>query len=199
MYKFWTHQPPGSSSVEIRWPLSLFFINRNDSIPSQHYIVDDSLNRCFECTKMQLLQSMCESSLALAWWRGNCIPQLSFFLSWKTTGKQMVVYYSKFTVPRYSNGRVGTCSVSLEKGATICLYMLHAQNNFCWIRLILKHPYNRLLFTFRLIRLNSRFIICHDIVNMFRSNAFVFLRLLATNRCDDRFFFNDWQIVFAQT
>ena len=34
-------------------------------------------------------------------------------------------------------------------------------SNFCWIWLILKHLYNRLLFNFGLIRVNPRFIICH--------------------------------------
>ena len=48
-------------------------------------------------------------------------------------------------------------------------------SNFSWIWLILKHPYSRLLFTFGLIRVNLRFITCHDIIDVFRSTAIVFL------------------------
>ena len=31
-------------------------------MPSQDYMTDDSSNRCFECSKMQLFEPMCESS-----------------------------------------------------------------------------------------------------------------------------------------
>ena len=41
-------------------------------------------------------------------------------------------------------------------------------SNFSLIWLIMKHPYSRLLFTFGLIRLNPRFITCHDIIDVFR-------------------------------
>ena len=48
-------------------------------------------------------------------------------------------------------------------------------NNFCWIWFILKHPYSRMLFTFGLMRINPRFITCHDVIDVFRSFAIVFL------------------------
>ena len=48
-------------------------------------------------------------------------------------------------------------------------------SNFCWIWLILKHSHSRLLFTFGLILVNPRFITCHDIIDVFRSTAIVFL------------------------
>ena len=49
-------------------------------------------------------------------------------------------------------------------------------SNFCWIWLILKQPYSRLLFTFGLIRENPLFTICHDVIDVFRGTAIVFLK-----------------------
>ena len=46
-----------SSSVEKRWPL-IFYV-RCYSVPSQDYTGDDSSNRCFECSKMQLFEPRC--------------------------------------------------------------------------------------------------------------------------------------------
>ena len=37
-------------------------IKRSHSVPSQDYTADDSSNRCFGCSKMQLFELMCESS-----------------------------------------------------------------------------------------------------------------------------------------
>ena len=37
-------------------------IKRSYSLPSQDYTADNSSNRCFECSKMQLLEPMCENS-----------------------------------------------------------------------------------------------------------------------------------------
>ena len=54
-------------------------------------------------------------------------------------------------------------------GSALC------SNNFYWIWLILKFLYSRLLFTFRLIRVHSRFNTCHDVIDMLRSTAIVFL------------------------
>ena len=69
-------------------------------------------------------------------------------------------------------------------------------SNFCWICLILKHPYSRLLFTFGLIRVNPWFITCHDVIDMFQSTAIVFLEhlfrivwvLMRTNFFDSQMF-----------
>ena len=45
--------------------LSLYFlctgIKRSHSVQNQEYMADDSSNRCFECSKMQLFEPMCES------------------------------------------------------------------------------------------------------------------------------------------
>ena len=42
-------------------------------------------------------------------------------------------------------------------------------SNFCWIWLILKHPYSRLLFTFGLIRVNPLFVTCRDVMDVFEA------------------------------
>ena len=121
-------------------------------MPSQYYTADDSSNRCFECSKAQLI----------------------FLISWKTTGKQMVVYHSELTALSCSSGTIATCPVFWKQHAIICLEVLRVLCNFCWIWLILKHPYSRLLFTFGLICVNPQFITCHDVIDVFRSTAIVF-------------------------
>ena len=45
-------------------------------------------------------------------------------------------------------------------------------SNICWIWLTLKLPYSRLLFIFGLIRVNPRFITCHDVIDVFQSISF---------------------------
>ena len=67
-----------SEGAEKRW-LSFYFlrtaIKRSHSMPSQDYTADDSLNRYFECSKMQLFEPMCESS--------HCrVEELSEFGGW---------------------------------------------------------------------------------------------------------------------
>ena len=72
-------------------------------------------------------------------------------------------------------------------------------NNFCWIWLIImKHSYSRLLFTFGLIRINLRFITCHDVVDVFRSTVIVFLEHFL-RLIDKSLFLSNWQIVWDQT
>ena len=68
-------------------------------------------------------------------------------------------------------------------------------NNFCWIWFILKHPYSQLLFTFGLMRLNSRFITCQDVIDVCRSTAIVFLGHFFLI-IDTSFFLSDWQILW---
>ena len=51
--------------------------------------------------------NVCE--LALSWWRVIRLRRLVFLISWKTTGKQMVVYHSKLTVLCCSSGTIATC------------------------------------------------------------------------------------------
>ena len=110
---------------------------------------------------MQLFEPIYESSHS----------RLVFLISWKTTGKQMVV-----TVLRCSSG-IGLLYVPFfrKKTGYHLLETASCASNFCGIWLILKQAYTRLLFTFGLIRVNSQFITCHDVIDVFRSTAIVFL------------------------
>ena len=77
-------------------------------------------------------------------------------------------------------------------------YLLESESwasNFCWIWLILQHPYSRLMFTCGLIRWNPRFITCHDVIDVFRSTAIVFLDHFF-RPIDTSFFLTDWQIMW---
>ena len=134
---------------------------------------------------MQLFEPMCESSYCRAeeW--------LVFLISRKTTVKQMFVYHSELTVLRCSSCTIAPCPVFPKKHSIICLKVLCAW----WIWLILKHPYSRLLFTFRLMRVNPQFINCHDVIGVFRSTAIVLLEHFF-RPIDMSFFLSDWQIVW---
>ena len=70
----------------------------------------------------------------------------------------MVVYHSELTVLLCSSDTIAICPVCPKKGDN-----LHGNassgSNFCWISLILKDSYTRLLFTFGLIRVNPWFIV----------------------------------------
>ena len=58
------------------------------------------------------------------------LRRLVFLISWKTVGKQMVVYHSKLTILRWSRGTNATCPVFLKKQAIICLEVLSARATF---------------------------------------------------------------------
>ena len=131
-------------------------------MPSAHYTADDSLNRLWE--------------LKLLWWRVIRLRRLVFLISWRTIGKQMVVHHSELTVLPSSSEKTGDHLL----GCASCA------SNFCWIWLILKHPYNRLLFTFGLMSVNPKF----------RSYAIVFLehflQTTRTNFFDGQMFMQYW-------
>ena len=60
---FWTHQSllQVSKNVDLSFYFLRMGIKRSHSVPSQDFTADDSSNRCFECSKMQLLfEPMCE-------------------------------------------------------------------------------------------------------------------------------------------
>ena len=67
---------------------------------------------------------------ALWWWKVIRLRRLVFLISWKTTGKQMVVYHSQLTVLRCSSGTIATCLVFPKKQAIICLEVLRARATF---------------------------------------------------------------------
>ena len=90
--------------------------------------------------------------------------------NWQTNGCIPL----ELIVLRCSNDTIATCPVFPKKQAFICLEVLRAWATFLdW--LILKHPYSQLRFTFGLIRVNPQFITCHDVIDVFRSTAIVFL------------------------
>lgn len=94
---------------------------------------------------------------------------------------------------RYNNIIVPKCPVFPKvKKANHLLESTSCVNNFCWIRLILKNPYSRLLFLFRLIRVNPLFITCHDVINLFRSTAIDFF-LHFFRPIDTSLFLSVWQ------
>lgn len=63
-------------------------VKRRHSLLSQDY----SLNRCFE-----LLRSMCENFVIVVGWSDPSSP-VGFPDFLKTTNKQMVAYYTEFTI-----------------------------------------------------------------------------------------------------
>ena len=72
--------------------------------------------------------------------------------------------------------------VHAEKTGDHLLGSNSCASNFCWIWLILKHPYSRLLFTFGFIRVNPRFITCHDVfrpsdTSLFLSDCQIFFKV----------------------
>ena len=80
---------------------------------------------------------------------------------------------------------IDDCDMS-EKTGDNMLGCASCASNFCWILLILKHLYSRLLFNFALIRANPRFITYHDVIAF---GAFHW-----TSRHES--FLNNWQIVW---
>ena len=131
--------------------------------------------------------------LALSWWRVIRLRRLVFLISWKTTGKQMVVYHSKLTVLRCSSGTIAACPVFPKKQVNRWLEVLCARATFVgfgssWNAHTGPYPYG-------LIRVNLRFITCHDVIDLFRSTAIVFLEHFF-RPIDTRLFLSDWQIVW---
>ena len=122
-----------SSGVEKRWPLILFFTygNKNKA--------DDSSKPCFECSKMQLFEPMCES---LHYRR----EEWSVFGGWLCTSQSL--HFCVVLVVRLRHVQF------FRKNWYHLLGNARCTSNFCWIWLILKHPYSRVLFTFGLIRVN---------------------------------------------
>ena len=102
--------------------------------------------------------------LALSWWRVIRLRRLAFLIPWKTTGKQMVVYHSEFTVLLCSCSTIATCPVFAKTQAIICLEVLRARATFVGFGS-----------SWNTARVNPRFINCHDVKDVFRSTAIVFL------------------------
>ena len=111
---FWTHQSILQVSKNVG--LSFYFlrmeIKRSYSVPSQDYTIFWVLKNAIVWADVW--------ELALSWWRLIRLRRLVFLISWKITGKQMVVYHSELT----------TSPVSPKKQAIICLEVLRARAIF---------------------------------------------------------------------
>lgn len=116
----------------------------------------------------------------------NCSSSADdFLISWKTTGRQIVVYYSESTILFFFLVVRLRHFQFFRKNSDHLLGSASCANNFCGIWRIFKHPYSRQLSTctFRLIRINVRLITCRDIIDVLRSTALVFLEhFCLTNR-----------------
>ena len=160
-------------------------IKRSHSMPSQGYTADDSSNRCFECSRMQLFERMCESS--------NCrSEEWSVFIGW----------FSRFLRIQLANQWLCTTHnwlrpVFPKKQTITCLEKLRARATFVGFSSSWNThtPPHRLLFTFGLIRVNTRFITFHDVIDVFRSTAIVFLEHFF-RPIDTSLFLSDWQNVW---
>ena len=86
-----------------------------------------------------------------------------------------------------------------EKQAIRLLGRASCASNFHQIWLILKHPYIQLMFTFKLIRVNPRFITCHHVIEVFRSTAIMFLEHFFRPIDTSPFFLSNLQIVWQPT
>ena len=104
--------------------------------------------------------------LALSWWRVIRLRRLVFLISWKKTGKQIVVYHSELTILRCTSGTIATWPVFRKNMRSF------AWKCFVCKQLLLDLAHLRLLFTFGLICVNPRFIICHDVIDVFLEHFF---------------------------
>ena len=143
--------------------------------------------QCIECSKMQLFEPMCESS--------NCRGEewsvfgdwFSWFLRRQLANKWLcttqnwlfcVVLVVRLLHSQFFQKKTGDHLL----GSALCA------RNFCWIWLILKHSYSRLLFTFGLIRVNP----------FDRSSAIVFLKHFF-RPINTSLLLSDWKIVWDPT
>ena len=130
--------------------------------------------------------------LPLSWWRVFRLRRLIFLISWKTTGKQMVVYHSELTILRCSSGTIATCPVFHKKQAIICLKVLRALATFVGLvsslnthTAIYFRAHTRKSTIHHLSRCHSRDSNHRDCI----SEAFF-------RQIDKNLFLSDWQIVW---
>lgn len=77
-----------------------FLIGSSLWVPNKDYMADGQSTRFLECTRNQLFHEMCENTSVLSKLRTIRRRLFVFFISLKTSGKQMEVYHSELTVPR---------------------------------------------------------------------------------------------------
>ena len=118
-----------SSGVEKRWPHILFFTcgNKKKSFDSKSGLYGGWLIKSMLWVLKNAVVWADVWELALSWWRVIRLRRLVFLISWKTTGKQLVVYHSELAVLRYSSGTIATFPKTHE---IICLEVLYARATF---------------------------------------------------------------------
>lgn len=132
---------------------------RSHSMSSHDYTADEWSNRCFACSKM----------LFLSWWELALSYRIIIFLiSWKIIKRKWLCNTQNLLFC------VVLISIGFKKTDDGLRVYVSSANNLCWIWLILRYPYRRLLLTFRLIRVNSWFINCRVVIDVFRSLRIVF-------------------------
>ena len=125
------HQPflQVSKNVDLFFYLLGTGIKRSHSVPRQDYTANDSSIRCFECSKMQSFELLCESLQCRS-------EELFVFGGWfsccleRQLASKCLVYHSELTVLRCSSGMIATCRVFPKKQAYICLEVLWARSIF---------------------------------------------------------------------
>ena len=118
-----------SSGVKKRWPLIFFtYGNKKKLFGAKSGLFGGWLikSMVWELKNAVVWANVWE--LALSAWRVTRVRRLT--TGWKTTGKQMVVYYSELTVLCCSSGTIATCSVFPKKQAFICLEVLRVRATF---------------------------------------------------------------------
>lgn len=103
---------------------------------------------------VKLLRSKCKNSHCHSEERSCITGYLFIFNFLKTSGNQMIVYFSTVIVRKLFGCIIATCFFILEKQATILFKNASCTNNFFGYWLILTILYSRLLFTFDLIHLD---------------------------------------------
>ena len=112
--------------------------------------------------------------LALSWWRMMWRFRFVIRNLFMTSGKQIVVYQSIFTVLRSSEATVVTSGIT-EETSNHLLGSTAWTNNFCWFRFILKYLNSGLLFIIGLIRIDPCFVPNNDVVDQIWPTSIEFL------------------------
>lgn len=132
----------------------LFRYLQNSFGANQEYTLEDSPNRCFECSVMQ-------------WSQLSPVFDFSYFAKdhWRTNSFLILKIYCFALFLLYDGDMF---RLSKEKQSQIAWK--------CFVRAqfftIFKHPYSQLLYIFGLMRINLN---CHDIIAMVRSTASDFI------------------------
>ena len=119
---------------------------------------------------MLLFEPMCQSSHWFSWFLGRQLAK-----EWLCTTQNWLFYVVLVTRLRHVQ--------FFRKTGDYLLGSASCASKFCWIWLILKHPYSRLLLTLGLIRVNPRFFTCHDVIKVFEARRSYFWSISFDRRC----------------